>query len=285
MFREVIFFTLLAIGCTFASIVPIESNEYGDDSPEIQLNEDLNDDEGYWDLIESEENLSFNYPDLNISDPLLTNGSTEYPVEEHSVKTSDGYILKLHRIPTSAKTSNITVRRPVFLMHGLLDSSAGWVIAGPTNGLAFMLADRGYDVWMGNARGNRYSRNHTRWDPKGSRSDRKSFWNFSWHEIGTIDLPTMIDYVLANCNRRFKKIHYIAHSQGTTSFFVMASELPSYNSKIMLMNALAPIAYMTNAKSPLARFVAKNLDKHEVNTFYSLSIDINDKTNLIYFFC
>lgn len=50
--------------------------------------------------------------------------------------------------------------------------------------IGYALADSDYDIWMGNARGNVYSRAHIRYDPDGSRSDREKFWKFSWHEIG-----------------------------------------------------------------------------------------------------
>lgn len=193
------------------------------------------------------------------------------------MQTSDGYILKMHRMPSSPKSADVLVRRPVFLMHGLLDSSDCWTLMGPESSLAYLLADLGYDVWMGNARGNRYSRSHTQWNASGNRRDRRRFWNFSWNEIGVIDVPAMIDYVLAK-NTDFQKVHYIGHSQGTTAFFVMASERPEYNDKILMMNALAPIAFMSNCRSPAGQAVARLLASARVsvnsddNAKYSISI-------------
>lgn len=72
---------------------------------------------------------------------------------------------------------------------------------------------------------------------------------FSWHEIGIYDTPTMIDYILEVTNN--KEMMYIGHSQGCTSFFVMASMLPKYNAKIKLMIALAPAVFMSHIRHPV----------------------------------
>lgn len=51
-----------------------------------------------------------------------------YPSEVHNIVTEDGYILETHRIANPGK-------QPVILMHGMLDSSATWVLTGPKAGL------------------------------------------------------------------------------------------------------------------------------------------------------
>ncbi|KMY91425.1 lipase 3 isoform X1 [Drosophila simulans] len=163
-----------------------------------------------------------------------------YPVEEHTVITYDDYILTIYRIPSSPNRSHLNRagrRAVVFLQHGILSASDDWIINGPEASLAYMLADAGYDVWLGNARGNTYSRQHKHIHP-----DSSDFWRFSWHEIGVYDLAAMLDYALAKSQS--SSLHFVAHSQGTTAFFVLMSSLPLYNEKLRSVHLLAPIAYM-----------------------------------------
>lgn len=165
-----------------------------------------------------------------------------YPFEEHNVKTEDGYILSLHRIPCKENcTSEV-----IFLMHGLVDSSDTWLLQGPNKSLGYILADKGYDVWMGNARGNKYSSSH-----EYLKSSESEFWQFTWEEIGLYDLTAMIDYILNATDN--SQLHYIGHSQGTTSFYVMGSMRPEYNKKIKMMFSLAPVAWCKNIKSPIVK--------------------------------
>ncbi|CAG9860945.1 unnamed protein product, partial [Phyllotreta striolata] len=168
-----------------------------------------------------------------------------YLSETHTVVTEDGYILSIHRIPGSRNGTKS--RQPVFLQHGLLGSSADWIVNGNLS-LAYYLADRGYDVWLGNARGNDYSRAHT-YLPTNS----AEFWNFSFHEMGTRDLPTVL-YHISNTTDRYGDIIYIGHSMGTTMFFIFASEDPQAAKNVKVMSALAPTAYMTHMHAPVRYF-------------------------------
>lgn len=187
----------------------------------------------------------------------------------HTLESKKKYILELHRIPHGSDGPSPN-RPAIFLQHGILSSSADWILSGTEKGLgilisiflkavvfiinfflAYILADAGYDVWMPNVRGTRYSRKHVDWDPD---KNAKKFWDFSWHQIATEDLPDMIDYVTAQTKQ--KKIFYIGHSQGTCIFYVMCSERPEYNAKFRAMFSLAPIAYMGRMTSPLMRVIA-----------------------------
>jgi len=59
--------------------------------------------------------------------------------------------------------------------------------------LGFILADNGYDVWINNTRGNRYSRNHVTLDPD---HDKKQFWDYSFEEMAKYDQPALFEFVL-----------------------------------------------------------------------------------------
>ncbi|CAG9786448.1 unnamed protein product [Diatraea saccharalis] len=180
-------------------------------------------------------------PDVVLSVPSLIRRNG-YDCETHTI-FSDGFLLNVHRIPRP-KSGGATSKNTVILQHGLFASSADWILNGPQKSLAYALADAGYDVWMTNIRGNRYSREHSRYKEK-----TKEYWNFSWHEVAVYDIPAVIDYI-----HRVKgnaKIAYIGHSMGTTILFTMLSVRPEYNNKLVGGIALAPEIFISNMESPI----------------------------------
>ncbi|XP_077549614.1 gastric triacylglycerol lipase-like [Haemaphysalis longicornis] len=184
-----------------------------------------------------------------------------YPVESHEVVTADGYVLGLQRIPqgkrapvadaaTACGAEGEDVRRPaVLVMHGLGATAITWVANYDDQSLGFVLADAGYDVWLGNLRGSTLSRKHVRLSPD---KDLK-FWDFTFQDMIEHDVPSTIDYVLETTG--LSKIAYIGHSQGTLVLFGLLSLNPAYNDKVTVFVALAPVT----APSQAAAVVSKPL--------------------------
>jgi len=143
----------------------------------------------------------------------------------------------------------------VILQHGLLDSCAGWVLNGSYS-LAFLLADLGYDIWMNNSRGNRYSRNHTMLDP--DKDDHKAlFWDYSFEEMAKYDQPALFKFVLSRTG--VQKVTYIGHSQGTTQMFCALSEnMEFFRQHMNLFVALAPVARVDSCSSGILKKMKDN---------------------------
>ncbi|KAF3493286.1 hypothetical protein DY000_02057448, partial [Brassica cretica] len=106
-----------------------------------------------------------------------------YPYAAIRVVTSDGYGLLLERIPRR------DARKAVFLQHGVLDSSMGWVSNGVVGSPAFAAYDQGYDVYLGNFRG-LVSRDHVN-----KNISSKDFWSYSINEHAREDIPAMIEKI------------------------------------------------------------------------------------------
>ncbi|KAL5818013.1 hypothetical protein ACOSQ3_026391 [Xanthoceras sorbifolium] len=106
-----------------------------------------------------------------------------YPYEAIHVVTSDGYVLLLERIPRR------DARKAVYLQHGILDTSMGWVSNGIVGSPAFAAYDQGYDVFLGNFRG-LVSREHV-----DKNISSRQYWRYSINEHGTEDIPALIEKI------------------------------------------------------------------------------------------
>ncbi|GJN11790.1 hypothetical protein PR202_ga30028 [Eleusine coracana subsp. coracana] len=192
-----------------------------------------------------------------------------YECEEHTVTTSDGYILSLQRIPSGlgAVGPSSAGKIPVLLQHGLMMDGVTWLMNSPDESLGYILADNGYDVWIANSRGTVYSRGHISL----SASD-PAYWDWSWDELASNDLWAVVQYVYGLAGHQ--KMHYVGHSLGTLIAFAALSDQQQLG---MLRSAglLSPIAYLDRVSSPLARAAA---DVFLAEALYWLGLNEFDPT-------
>ena len=154
-----------------------------------------------------------------------------YELEENTVTTPDGYILSIWHL-----TPRMPNGKVVFFQHGLTDTAWTFFQLGG-NSLPFFLLDEGFDVWLGNIRGNVFSYKHVTKEPKD--------FNYTMDDFVEYDLPTMINYVKSRTG--IEKVSYIGHSQGTTIFFMLAMHNPTFAEssidKYVALGTVPNIAY------------------------------------------
>lgn len=165
-----------------------------------------------------------------------------YTAEEHVVQTKDGYLLGLHRLAWRKGEEDTKVnqgpnsikKRVVYLHHGLLMNSEVWVcLTDEQRSLPFVLVERGFDVWLGNNRGNKYSKKSIYCSPTSLK-----FWNFSIDEFAFHDIPDSIAYILDTTDQ--PSLSYIGFSQGTAQAFASLAVHPKLNDQVNVFIALAP---------------------------------------------
>ena len=117
--------------------------------------------------------------------------------------------------------------------------------------MPLQLYEAGYDVWLGNNRGTYHSLKHTHHDHV---HDAEEFWNWSFAEMGTKDLPAMLKTIKYTIQqdvedpriRHTDKIVYIGYDQGATQLLYGLSYLEDSFYKDYLRGAilLAPCTKM-----------------------------------------
>ncbi|CAJ0893939.1 4958_t:CDS:2 [Entrophospora sp. SA101] len=132
------------------------------------------------------------------------------------------------------------VHQIVYLQHGLFDSTDTWLLNGPEHSLPYILKDNGYDVWLGNSRGNQYS------EP--SSSDE---YDFSWDEMAKYDLPAFINYIKKQTN--VDSLSFIGAIEILASL-IIESISPTDLQCIVL---IAPPAILKNQKSKVIKLLSK----------------------------
>lgn len=174
-------------------------------------------------------------------------GLFNYPLETHKIKTTDGYILTYFRIQAKGQASMKKDLPVMYLQHGLVDSSDGWVVnARPDENMApaFYYANQGFDVWLGNMRGNDYSKEHETLSPEDD-----AFWDYSFHEMAVYDLPAAFQYIH---DQTHQMINYIGHSQGTMVMHIaLALKDPIVAKYLQNYAGLASVAFIDHQESTL----------------------------------
>jgi lysosomal acid lipase/cholesteryl ester hydrolase len=151
-------------------------------------------------------------------------------LKTHKTVTEDGYEIILHNCCLSQTTPK--KRPPVLLVHGLMQDAESFLCGGSTS-LVSHLVNAGYDVWIGNNRGTKYSSNHLKFN-----RDHIDYWNYCIDDLAVYDVPAMVEYVLQET--RSSQLAYVGFSQGSTQGFASLFSHQKLHSKISLFIALSP---------------------------------------------
>ncbi|CAH1379419.1 unnamed protein product [Tenebrio molitor] len=188
-------------------------------------------------LFPSFSNDCYHNPDVdnNITNIIQRHATSP---ETHQVQTQDGFILSLFRIPRE------NPRGVILFQHCYLCDARIWVTQH-NESIAFLFWRAGYDVWLGNSRGNFYSKRHATLSP----SDGE-FWNYSFFELGYYDVHASVEYIKATTNH--SKIIFMGYSLGGSAGLVYSSMRPEDATKsLRIIVSIAAATHFRYAFGPM----------------------------------
>lgn len=140
-----------------------------------------------------------------------------YKWEPIMVKTEDGFNLTTFHLtgrtfghPHKERDPSLN---PVVMMNGLECDATSYFGIGDKNApsIPLRLYERGFDVYLANNRGTKYSREHDKYTV-----DDAEFWDWTWMEMGSQDDIENIKMIVEKTG---KKVSYIGASAGTVHMF------------------------------------------------------------------
>lgn len=186
---------------------------------------------------------------------IVQSFSTKYgfTYEQHFVQTEDGWSLSLERIYKPGHHDLEGKGQPVILQHGLFQSSGVFVVGNGKDSPAFYLAEKGFDVWLGNNRA--VYPKHSTYTPKD-----QAYWDWSLDDLGKYDFPAIVTYVNKQTSQ---KVVYVGHSQGNAQAFIGLTTIPELSNILGLFVAMAPAYYVNEFK----HWTLHHLQKMSEETF------------------
>ncbi|KAM9955669.1 hypothetical protein ACTFIW_002309 [Dictyostelium discoideum] len=184
-----------------------------------------------------------------------SNANTTTTTTTSSGNNNNNNMTSTDMMSSASSTSNFSIyngKPVVVIMHGFMQTSEAWLCrSDPKDSLPFILADAGFDVWLGNNRGNKYSFKHTNYTP-----NQEGFWNWSLDELVRYDYPSIVNFI---CERTgAPSISYIGFSQGTAQGWAALSTNTVISKKINLFIALAPVATVKGFSNPMIDSLARS---------------------------
>ena len=206
------------------------------------------------------------YPDFAAS---MTMEGSLYSWKAVSLDSVSGYNLKMFRVTEDDTGAPLTdTLGPILLLHGMFSDPMDWLKRKDEQlpALPIQLAQMGYDVWIGCTRGRPHTDTHSTLD-LANPVDKEAFWNFSYEQIGSDDVESMLAKIIEErIDRACSKVTLVTHGTGANSSLAAASLNPDvWSSKVSKIINLAPCLQVD-----VGNFWLPVRDLQSIDAFYSI---------------